>query len=164
MAFRRKAPNNLGWSELETVADNSHVGAEFPSISEPLLLLHHLSDLHVCDAQSPLRPEFLDRWADPDSPIRDVVGTIGCYRPHSMLSPQVVEAMVQALNKIEKGPLSGHPINGAIITGDTTDNAQVNEVDWYLALLDGQEITPDSGATDKYEGVMDDGADHYRTS
>lgn len=161
MAFRRKAPNNLGWSDLETVADNSHVGAQFPTKSEPLLLLHHLSDLHVCDAQSPLRPEFLDRWADPDSPIRDVVGTIGCYRPHSMLSPQVVEAMVQALNKIEKGPLSGHPINGAIITGDTTDNAQVNEVDWYLALLDGQEITPDSGATDKYEGVMDDGADHY---
>lgn len=163
MAFRRKTPNNLGWSELESIADSSHLGAIFPTESEPLLLLHHLSDLHVCDAQSPLRPEFLDRWADPDSPIRDVVGTIGCYRPHSMLSPQVVEAMVQALNKIEKGPLSGHPIDGGIVTGDTTDNAQVNEVDWYLALLDGQEVIPDSGDRNKYEGVMDDGADHYDT-
>jgi metallophosphoesterase (TIGR03767 family) len=161
MAFIRKSPNEKGWSELEQVPEQKHVGADFPSQSTPLLVMHHLSDLHVCDAQSPLRPEFLDRWADPDSPIRDVVGTIGCYRPHAMLSPHVVESMIQALNKVTTGPLSGHPIDAAIITGDTTDNAQHNEVDWYLALLDGLEITPDSGDLTKYEGVMDDGAEHY---
>ena len=126
-----------------------------------MMLLHHLSDLHVCDSQSPIRPEFLDRWADPDSPIRDAVGTIGCYRPQAMLSPHIVEAMVISLNTIKAGPLSGHPIDGAIITGDTTDNAQNNEVDWYLALLDGLDIRPDSGSYDTYEGVIDDGAEHY---
>jgi metallophosphoesterase (TIGR03767 family) len=161
MAFIRKSPNEKGWSELEQVSEQKHVGAEFPSDSTPLLVMHHLSDLHVCDAQSPLRPEFLDRWADPDSPIREAVGTIGCYRPHAMLSPHVVESMIQALNKVTTGPLSGHPIDAAIITGDTTDNAQENEVDWYLALLDGLEVTPDSGDLTKYEGVMDDGAEHY---
>jgi len=123
--------------------------------------MHHLSDLHVCDAQSPTRPEFLDRWADPDSPIREKVGTIGTYRPHSMLSPHVVEAMVQSLNVITHGPLSGHLIDGAIITGDTTDNAQFNEVSWYLALLDGLAFRPDSGDYSTYEGVIDDGAEHY---
>ena len=161
MAFIRKSPNEKGWSELEQISEQKHVGAEFPSVSKPLLVMHHLSDLHVCDAQSPLRPEFLDRWADPDSPIRDAVGTIGCYRPHAMLSPHVVESMVQALNKVTTGPLSGYPIDAAIITGDTTDNAQQNEVDWYLALLDGLEVLPDSGDLTKYEGVMDDGAEHY---
>ena len=161
MAFIRKSPNEKGWSELEQVSEQSHLGAEFPSMSKPLLVMHHLSDLHVCDAQSPLRPEFLDRWADPDSPIRDVVGTIGCYRPQAMLSPHVVESMVQALNKITTGPLSGHAIDAAIITGDTTDNAQQNEVDWYIRLLDGLEVVPDSGDLNKYEGVMDDGAEHY---
>jgi metallophosphoesterase (TIGR03767 family) len=161
MAFIRKSPNEKGWSELEQISEQAHVGAEFPKESTPLLVMHHLSDLHVCDAQSPLRPEFLDRWADPDSPIRDQVGTIGCYRPHAMLTAHVVESMVQALNKVTTGPLSGHPIDAAIITGDTTDNAQLNEVDWYLALLDGLEITPDSGDLAMYEGVMDDGADHY---
>jgi len=161
MAFIRKSPNEKGWSELEQISEQKHVGAEFPSVSKPLLVMHHLSDLHVCDAQSPLRPEFLDRWADPDSPIRDAVGTIGCYRPHAMLSPHVVESMVQALNKVTTGPLSGYPIDAAIITGDTTDNAQQNEVDWYLALLDGLEVVPDSGDLTKYEGVMDDGAEHY---
>ncbi len=161
MAFKRSTPNAQGWSELEIIADAKHVGATFPPISKPLMLLHHLSDLHVCDSQSPIRPEFLDRWADPDSPIRDAVGTIGCYRPQTMLAPHIVEAMVISLNKVNVGPLSGHSINGAIITGDTTDNAQKNEVDWYLALLDGLDICPDSGSYDKYEGVIDDGAEHY---
>lgn len=161
MSFKRGLPNSLGWRELEEVPNSTHIGAEFPERSEPLLLLHHLSDLHVCDAQSPLRPEYLDRWADPTSPIRELVGTIGTYRPHSMLTPHVVEAMVTSLNRIDKGPLSGHSIHGAIVTGDTTDNAQENEVSWYLALLDGLEVRPDSGAINRYEGVSDDGADHY---
>ncbi len=163
MAFRRGAPNTKGWRELERVAAEDHGGPQFPKESEPLLLLHHLSDLHVCDAQSPLRPEYLDRWADPNSPIRELVGTIGTYRPHAMLSPHVVQAMVESLNSVEVGPLSGHPITAAIVTGDTTDNAQQNEVSWYLALLDGLEIRPDSGSFEKYEGVIDDEPDHYDT-
>ena len=145
MAFARGEANSLGWRNLVNVAAEPHCGHTFPASSTPLLLLHHLSDLHVCDAQSPTRPEYLDRHADPDSPIRAQVGTIGTYRPHAMLSPHVVESMIQSLNSITQGPLSGHPIAGAIITGDTTDNAQKNEVDWYLALLDGLEICPDSG-------------------
>ena len=163
MAYMRGQANALGWREIIEGPDEVHIGHAFPATSTPLLLMHHLSDLHVCDAQSPTRPEYLDRWADPDSPIREKVGTIGTYRPHSMLSPHVVEAMVQALNKITVGPLSGHAIDGAIITGDTTDNAQVNEVNWYLALLDGQEFRPDSGDVTRYEGVIDDGAEHYDT-
>ncbi len=161
MAFKRGKPNEKGWRNLEEAPDEVHIGLTFPPHSTPLLVMHHLSDLHVCDAQSPIRPEFLDRWADPDSPYREQVGVIGTYRAHSMLSAHVVEAMVQSLNKVNRGPLSGHSVHAAIVTGDTTDNAQVNEVNWYLALLDGQSVRPDSGTFDRYEGVMDDGADHY---
>lgn len=161
MAFKRGDPNEKGWRDLEEVPNPPYRGHAFPKEFDPLLVMHHLSDLHVCDAQSPIRPEFLDRWADPDSPIREQVGTIGTYRPHSMLSPHVVEAMVQSLNQIKVGPLSGCPIDAAIVSGDTTDNAQLNEVNWYLALLDGQPVRPDSGSFEKYEGVIDDGSDHY---
>ena len=163
MAYARGEANALGWRNVVECEDEEHSGHSFPRSSNPLLLLHHLSDLHVCDAQSPTRPEYLDRWADPDSPIREQVGTIGTYRPQAMLSPHVVEAMIQSLNKITQGPLSGHDINAAIITGDTTDNAQLNELNWYLALLDGLDLRPDSGDYQSYEGVIDDGADHYDT-
>ncbi len=161
MAYERGEPDEKGWRNLEKVVPPPYIGGAFPAESQPLLILHHLSDLHVCDAQSPIRPEFLDRWADPDSPIREQVGTIGTYRPHAMLSPHVVEAMVQSLNEVTTGPLSGHRVQGAIVSGDTTDNAQLNEVNWYLALLDGLPIQPDSGSHEMYEGVMDDGAEHY---
>ena len=163
MGYAQGEANSLGWRNVIESKDEPHIGHEFPTMSVPLLLMHHLSDLHICDAQSPTRPEYLDRWADPDSPIRDKVGTIGTYRPHSMLSPHVLEAMIQSLNTITTGPLSGHPMNGAIITGDTTDNAQLNETNWYLALLDGLEIRPDSGDSNTYEGSIDDSAEHYDT-
>ena len=103
MAFARGEANSLGWRNLVSVAAKPHCGHTFPASSTPLLVLHHLSDLHVCDAQSPTRPEYLDRHADPDSPIRAQVGTIGTYRPHAMLSPHVVESMVQSLNSITVG-------------------------------------------------------------
>lgn len=98
---------------------------------------------------------------EPDSPIREVVGIIGTYRPQSILTTQVVEAMILALNKVSRGPLSGHSVDGAIVTGDVTDNAQINEVDWFINLLDGGVVTPDSGSPDLYEGVMDDKVNHY---
>ena len=163
VAIERGTPNEQGWRKLVRRVDAGHLGERFPTESAPLLVLHHLSDLHVCDTQSPLRPEFLDRWGDADSPIHEIVGIIGTYRAHSILTTQVVEAMVLALNKVTSGPLSGHPVDAAIVTGDTTDNAQVNEVDWYITLLDGGEVVPDSGAGDRYEGVMDDNPDSYDT-
>ena len=52
----------------------------------PLLAFAHLSDLHVMDHQSPGRVELLDRYADPDSPIRGRVGMVGSYRPQELFT------------------------------------------------------------------------------
>lgn len=115
---------------------------------QPLLTVAHLSDLHVCDAQSPARVEFLNRWTDPDSPLVDTLTEVGTYRAQELLTTQVVEAMVRAVND-----LSG--VDLAVVTGDSTDNAQANELSWYLALLEGGDVHPDSGALDRWEGVSD---------
>ncbi len=118
-----------------------------------MITIAHLSDLHVCDAQSPARAEFLDRWADPDSPVRDDLDEVGCYRAQELLTAQVAEAMVSAVNRAAVGPVARAPIDLAIVTGDNTDNAQANELAWYVALLEGGDVRPDSGDPTRWEGV-----------
>lgn len=129
---------------------------------EVLATIAQLSDLHVCDAQSPARVEFLDRWADPDSPVRHRLGEVGTYRAQELLSAQVADAMARAVRAIAAGPVGGAPVELAVVTGDCTDNAQANELDWYLTLLDGGTVRPDSGDLDRFEGVADEADDDER--
>jgi len=120
-----------------------------------LLTIAHLSDLHLCDSQSPARGEFLDRWSDLDSPLRATLGHIGSYRAQELLTTHVGAAMVQAINQVRVGPVGGAEIDFAITTGDVVDSAQLNELRWYIELLDGGRVVPDSGSIDRYEGVAD---------
>jgi hypothetical protein len=110
-------------------------GAGAAQIGESLLTLAHLSDLHLCDSQSPARAEFLDRWADPNSPVKAEVDAVGSYRAQDCLTVQVGEAIVRAVNAVAAGPIGGAPIDWALTTGDVTDNAQANEVGWYLGPI-----------------------------
>jgi metallophosphoesterase (TIGR03767 family) len=144
-----------GPAEQHLVRSELVSGHGTPAPGEPMLTIGHLSDLHLCDAQSPVRAEFLDRYSDLDNPIREAVGYIGTYRAQECLSVQVGEAAVRALNAIPAGPIGGAAFDWAISTGDATDNAQSNELNWYISLLDGGEVVPDSGSSDRYEGVAD---------
>ncbi len=160
-ALRPGAANAGGFRPMEPGAGEPHLArtelAQPPGTRlEPLLVAAHLSDLHVCDHQSPARVEFLDRWADPDSPILDQLGEVGAYRANELLTVQVVEACVRAVNAVAAGPVTGAPVDLAISTGDNTDNSQANELSWYLDLLDGGRVHPDSGDLERYEGIADD--------
>src|SRR5580700_6996800 len=121
--------------------------------ARPLLVIAHLSDTHVMDHQSPGRAELLDRYSDPDSPVRAEVGIIGTYRAHELFTHQVADAMIRAVRRARSAPVSAAPVDFAIVTGDATDNCQLNELRNHIALLDGGEVIPDSGDPDRYEGV-----------
>jgi metallophosphoesterase (TIGR03767 family) len=114
-----------------------------------------LTDMHILDAQSPARVEFLDRYNDPGSPFASVLPFQSSWRPQEMLTAQVAEAMVQAINRVRRAPVTGLPLSFTISTGDNVDNTQHNELRWQIDLLDGGTVRPDSGNLTRFEGVMD---------
>ena len=145
--------NTLGWRDIEVGPGESIEGIEPSKEARSLLSLIHISDLHICDAQSPARVEILDRYADPHHPLSALVKLVGTYRANEIMTAHTLEAMVRTINDIESGPVTDRKIDAVVVTGDVTDNAQSNELNWYLTLMDGGYLHPDSGNPILWEGV-----------
>jgi 3',5'-cyclic AMP phosphodiesterase CpdA len=110
-----------------------------PVAGELLARIVHVSDTHVCDAESPARLEYLDRLSDPDSIYRLRLGEVGTYRPQEILTVQVLTSLVESINAY------ADELDAVIVTGDLIDNAQANEQSWCAQVLDGGRIEPWSG-------------------
>ena len=72
--------------------------------------------------------------------VRAGAAVPGAYRAHEMLTAQVAEAMVRAMRRVGRGPVTGLPLAFSITTGDNVDNTQFNELRWQIDLLDGKRI------------------------
>jgi metallophosphoesterase (TIGR03767 family) len=158
------AAGDGGWRELAAGEAEAHLGSTPEAEQRVLAAFVHLSDAHVCDAQSPLRAPYLDRISDPHSPLAEVIGgPLGGYRPQEALTSQVLEAAIRSINRLETAPLTGARLQAAVATGDLTDNAQLNELDWVQAIAEGGRVTPDSGDPSRYEGpgARDNYVTHY---
>jgi len=156
----RKLPaGDFGWRRLVADSKEIQIPGSTHQVKLPLFNVIHISDTHICDAQSPARVEYLDRFADPHHPASAIVGSlIGTYRAQEMLTVHVLQNMIQTINEIEYSPVTGSFIDAVLITGDLTDNAQVNEFQWCATLLEGGTVNPDSGSPDRWEGA---GGDMY---
>ncbi|WP_431044449.1 TIGR03767 family metallophosphoesterase [Streptomyces sp. P1-3] len=108
-----------------------------------------LTDLHLTDVQHPLRYEFLRS------------GRVGAWRPHEALSVAGVVSLIERVNRLRGGPVTGAPLSFAMTTGDNTDNNSRIELDWFLTAMSGGRITPNTGDPRHYEGVQDSGIKHF---
>ena len=128
-------------------------GARRAACRRGVLGFVQFSDIHIVDHQSPMRVEWLDRFEDPATiPGPGLLSS--AYRPHEMLTAQVSDAMVRAVNELTATPVLQIPVSFVVETGDNSDNGQFNEIRWNIDLLDGGSVRPDSGDHSKYEGVM----------
>ena len=160
----RGEPNDLGWVDLEIAPGEDLIGDAPSADAVPLLTFIHISDFHLCDAQSPARVELMDRFADPHHPMSEMVPFVGAYRAQEILTPQTLEAMIRTVNSIKHGFHSEKPVDFVLATGDVTDNAQANELDWYFTLMEGGRVHPDSGDRDHWEGVAQRDPEKYDRS
>ena len=109
----------------------------------------HLTDLQIADVQSPARFEFFEL-------LRGQPGAeayVPACRPQEALATHAVAAMVETLNSLPASAETGAPLGMVVSTGDSLDNAQLNELQWFLSLLGGGTVVPNSGAP-AYQGVQ----------
>ncbi|MHA4849030.1 TIGR03767 family metallophosphoesterase [Rhodococcus sp. MSC1_016] len=114
-----------------------------------LASLVQLTDVHLVDAQSPVRFEYVHPF------------TGSAFRPQETLTAHGLVALVHRVNALAAGPHTQRPFDAVVSTGDNTDNKEFAELSWFLTALNGGTIVPNTGAPDRYEGVQNSGADLY---
>ncbi|MFJ9832560.1 TIGR03767 family metallophosphoesterase [Streptomyces sp. NPDC101169] len=107
------------------------------------------TDLHLMDVQHPLRLEFL-RAHDPHA-----------WRPHEALTVPGAVSLVERVNALRGAPVTGAPLHFVMTTGDNTDNNAHSELEWFMTVMSGGRITPNSGDPRHYEGVQNSGLKQY---
>ena len=131
------------------IADHEGEPHVATSVARPVACFVHITDVHVTDAESPARFEYVNQyWQDPR--FREL---LTMQRPHETLNTHAIAAMVRTINGVDAGPLTGLAPQLVVFTGDAVDNTQRNELTNFLALFNGGVVRPDTGDAG-YEGVQ----------
>jgi metallophosphoesterase (TIGR03767 family) len=142
--------------------------AETSGRRRSLAHLAQVSDLQLADVKSPGRFEFFEV-------LRGLPRTgsfVPAQRPQEALLPRAFDSVLRTL-ELCRSRETGAPLDLVVSTGDNLDNAQWNELQWYLGLMAGGVV--DVGGAQTYQGVQaagwpgdlawkpDGGADRWRT-
>ena len=96
-----------------------------------LLRFFAITDIHITDTQSPAQAILFG--------YRGFLSS--AYSGVMMYTHHVLDAAVRTVNTMH----AEDPIDFGISLGDTCNNTQYNELRWYLDVIDGRHIDPDSG-------------------
>lgn len=107
----------------------------------------HYSDLQLADDETPARYAALDS------------GTIRyLLRPQDSYTLRALSALNRVITETETRT---RPFDFGIVTGDCTDSAQQNELDWFILAMNGLEVEHDSGEDDDPVPGEDDAKDPF---
>jgi hypothetical protein len=124
-----------------------------PGASPSMLLRFvHLPDIQLVDDESP------NRVCDVDVPA-SIGPTDGAFRSQEGDECRILDAAVRTINALNKTL----PLSFVLTGGDNADNAQTNEIDWFLQIMDGSKsVKCDSGDyNDPVPGPNNDGKDPF---
>lgn len=99
-----------------------------------LLSFFTITDVHLTDEESPVQAIYSGYKG----------GNSSAYSPVMMLTVQVLDAAIQTINALHQQK----PFDFGISIGDNANGSQLNELRWFIDVMDGQAITPDSGDKD----------------
>ena len=116
-----------------------------------LLRFFTMSDIHIQDKESPAQMIYFGYNG----------GNSSAYSPQLLYTTHVLDAAVQTINALHKK----NQFDFGIALGDAINNAQYNELRWYINVIDGKTINPDSGVKDDpVPGPNNDYQDKYKAA
>ncbi|MCP4675110.1 MAG: hypothetical protein GY854_06315 [Deltaproteobacteria bacterium] len=125
----------FGPGEPHIALDGLRVGesAETPT-GEPTSIAYfwHVTDSQIVDEESPARL------------INGEVVSQSAYRNQESWSVHFLEATIRTGNDLARF----RAFDFAVLTGDMIDNIQRNEQEWFIRIMEGELVNPDSGDDD----------------
>ncbi len=96
-----------------------------------------ITDIHVTDKEAPNQFIYLQQK---DATFSG--GNTSIYSPVMLYTTQVLDATIQTVNALH----AQAPFDFGLSLGDAANSTSLDEVRWYIDVIDGQWITPSSGA------------------
>jgi metallophosphoesterase (TIGR03768 family) len=116
-----------------------------------LLHFFSMSDIHIADKETPAQAIVFGYKG----------GNPSAYSPTALMTTQTLDAAIQTMNALHLK----EPFDFGIGLGDAINSNQYNELRWYIDVMDGKTINPDSGAKDNpVSGPLNDYQDVYKAA
>jgi metallophosphoesterase (TIGR03768 family) len=118
-----------------------------------LLRFFTITDVHITDKESPAQGIVFAAYTRSNG--------ISVYSPLMLYTTHILNAVVETINALNKQ----NPFDFGMALGDLANSTQYNELRWFIDVMDGKDINPDSGIKDDpIPGPNNDYQDEYKAA